>query len=118
MSDIITLPVNVAKVETRRDRSFKITVESLTELDPLEATILFSMANKTGYMAFSESAVKKEAFEGLPEIEPEVGQKSPATRLRGVLFLLWEKTGKHGDFEIYYKVAIERLIDNVKEKLN
>ena len=43
--------------------------------------------------------------------------KSAASRLRAVIFLLWEQEGKQGDFEVYYRMKMEKLIDFIKGKL-
>ena len=56
------------------------------------------------------------------EIETvEVGKpketKSPSTRLRGVLFILWKQGGQVEPFESYYATQMEKLIEHYKTKI-
>lgn len=47
------------------------------------------------------------------------GGKTPSQRLRGVLFVRWEQLGRPtNDFEHWYSMAMEKLIDSIKEKLD
>lgn len=43
---------------------------------------------------------------------------SPSSRLRAVMFLFWQKQGSKGDFKVWYKDQMERIIDKIKKKLN
>lgn len=44
--------------------------------------------------------------------------KSPSQRLRSVLFVWFENLGRPGeDFETFYRMKMETLIEKVKEKL-
>lgn len=53
------------------------------------------------------------------KIEKEIDGKSPSQRLRNVLYVLWEQEGKpQDDFEIYYRMQMNKVIDLVKNKLN
>lgn len=45
-------------------------------------------------------------------------RKTPAQRIRAVLFLLWKQEGGHGDFEGYYNERMNKLIDAIKAKLD
>ncbi len=115
---IVLFQGEISQISTRKDRTVKIVVESAMELnDPDELSKLFSLKANTVYVAIKESDFKKEDTDAIPEPEMDVGEKRPGVRLRGSLFRLWEQQGRHGDFEIYYKTSMERLINNVKEKL-
>lgn len=44
--------------------------------------------------------------------------KSPSQRLRGTLYLVWERnTDRKKNFEDYYVERIEQIINNVKKEL-
>jgi hypothetical protein len=48
-------------------------------------------------------------------IKETVGGKSPSNRLRSVLFLLWKQTGEpQNDFDTYYRIKMEGIIDAIK----
>lgn len=95
--------VIVDKVQTMKDKSIKVTL--ITRELPPEA-----MAE-----LFSALLTEKE----LVSFDPEKGLKSPATRLRGVLYRLWEKhyQEKYEDYEVFYVSKMERLIESIKEKI-
>jgi len=48
------------------------------------------------------------------------GGKSQSQRLRGVIFRLWEQDyqGKYKDFNIFYDSYMDKMIENIKDKLN
>lgn len=119
MTQVFTVPVQITQITTKVDRSIKITAVTTTECDPLEATVLFSLANKAGYMGFSERKITEEDFKDLPEIKPEFpNDKTPGERLRNSFYVLWKETGKQGEFDTFYKRNMEKIIDQVKSKLN
>ena len=45
--------------------------------------------------------------------------KSPSSRLRSVIFIWWDQSGRpQEDFEVFYRMKIEAIINMIKEKLN
>lgn len=54
------------------------------------------------------------------EIKERVdGGKTPSQRLRSVLFLRWEQLNRPtDDFDHWYKLAMEKIINEIKEKLD
>ncbi len=51
---------------------------------------------------------------------PGERQKSPSERLRAMLFIYWEQRLKdrYPDFEKYYMLQIDKIIEQFKNKLN
>ena len=86
------------------DRTIQIKI-GMQELAPSEMADLFCSLNND-----------------LHEIEFELDEtesKSPAQRLRNVLYKLWEKNHKekYTEFEVYYRAKMENLINRIKDKL-
>jgi len=57
---------------------------------------------------------------GVLEIKEKIDTgKSPGQRLRNVLFVWWEQSGRQNDdFEIWYRMKMNKLIEDIKrEKL-
>jgi len=56
------------------------------------------------------------------EMQHEPGHKTPAQRLRSVLFVAWRQRFEGAEdkpqFDDYYRNRMERLIDGVKEELD
>jgi hypothetical protein len=94
----------IEKVQTMVDRSIQVRL-GLPELAPAEMTELFSALNND---------VHQISFE-----HEETEKKSPSTRLRSVLYLLWKQSykDKYEEFEVFYRARMENLIDQIKEKL-
>lgn len=51
------------------------------------------------------------------KINKELEQKTPSQRLRNVLYVLWEQSGDRREFNEYYRVGMEKIINSVKERL-
>ena len=76
--------------------------------------ILRRAKGSEGWLLFSENTIEKEE---IPEDDAEVDTKTPAQRLRSVLFVRWKQLGEPETFRIYYDKAVEHFINSVKEKL-
>lgn len=102
-------------ISTRKDGTLKVTLET-NELHTEDSVYLMQNVNKQGYFFFQESPFKEI---NIPDVKlNEFETKSPSQRLRNVLWLIWEENGKKGDFDTYYKSTMEKIIDQLKEKLN
>lgn len=111
------LPAQLTKVTSRSDRSYKLEF-STRELNGKDAAILLDDLMSEGWLLWSSTGEledkdvpKEKADTGL------LGGKSPSQRLRAVLYILWEQSGKSGQFEDYYRRRIETIIETVKDKL-
>lgn len=95
----------ISKVSTQADRSVKIVLET-QELSPEAMAALFS--------SYGEEMESVEV-----DIIPEDGGRSPSTRLRSVLYVIWEHKGKkaHPEFETFYRSKMNAIIEQLKEKI-
>jgi|SRR3990167_197872 len=118
-SEIIIFQSHIGGVQTRQDRSIKVTLITALEMtDANELARLFSLNDQVVTVCLKTGMVTDADALALPEPEPDFrGEKSPAQRLRGVLYHLWEQEGKKGDFELNYRRHMERLITRAKERL-
>ena len=97
----------IHSIKTLADKCLRVTIDC-REMSALDMTILMS-----AYM---------EGHEGvqIPEISSteEDGGKSPAQRLRAVLFKIYEtNTSRSETFEEFYRKYMERLLASLKEKI-
>lgn len=78
-----------------------------------------SMTDKFGWLCFlpGKENITPEQVADLPALIEEDAGRSPAQRMRGVLYRLWEQKGKEGDFETYYRAKVEAIVNQLKEKL-
>lgn len=46
-----------------------------------------------------------------------MSDKTPSQRLRAVLYVLWERKGSNGEFEVFYVASMEKFINRIKQEL-
>lgn len=117
MGKKISYGSQITKVETLSDGSVKVTIVTAKEMSPEDMTALFSFRNKQAYTLHSEIDDFDES--DIPNEKPDfsTGGKTQAQRLRGVIYRIWEQTGKKVDSESYYRSTMEQIISQMKEKL-
>ena len=115
MSKEITLPVIIAGIQSKVDGSLKIVLET-RELPAESAANLFAIRNQESWAVLSPNEMTKV---NIPEekADASLGTKTPSQRLRSVLYVFWKQKGSQGNFEDFYRVQLEKVIDNIKEKL-
>jgi hypothetical protein len=102
-------------MKPRADKSWKIVFET-RELTGSEVALLADNLQGEGWLVFKPNA---EITAGeLPTGNAESGTKSQSQRLRDVIFILWKQRGGRGDFETFYRVSLEKLIEHVKTQLD
>jgi hypothetical protein len=111
----VQLSAQLLKVESKSDRTYKLTFNT-QELQGDEASKLLTLLMNQGWLLFSPEALTEVDIPG-EKPSSMTGGKTQAQRLRGALYVLWEQGGKSGEFEQYYRLVMERYIDQIKEKL-
>lgn len=114
---MIQIPVIFNKLTTKVDHSIKLEFET-REFSGEEIAVLLNHRGQEGWLLFSPT--QRETWD-VPEEEADTGMsqgKSPASRLRASLFILWTLKGKPTDtYEEYYRVQMERFIETVKARI-
>ena len=85
------------------------------ELSDEDKLILTKLHGQFGYLMFQPNQY---TIEDLPTEQAEDKQKTPSKRLRAVLFVLFQQQGSKGDFELFYREKMEKLIEFTKSKLD
>lgn len=106
----------LSKASTMADNTVRLQFDC-QETTPDEMATLFDMKNKIGWLFFQESRVSLDDLKSLPEIKVERGQKTPSERLRAVLYVLWESEPSGMNFDNFYIMKVNSLIDWIKTKL-
>lgn len=114
MDKQIMLPVLVTGLQSKVDGSIKITLET-RELPPEQAVNLFEVRNQEAWCVIAPEKISEV---NLPNEKPDaaLGTKTPSQRLRNVLYVYWQQH-RQGDFETFYRVKIEQIIEQLKDKL-
>lgn len=107
----------IGKVETLADGGNKVTVYT-QELPWERMTELFSLRNKAIHFLMSEGEIDEKEVP-TEEIKLETQYKTPSQRLRGVIWRLWEQGNQKQPFDtVFYPQAMEKIINQLKERLN
>lgn len=112
----VLLPATLSKVTSRKDRSYTLSFDT-RELSGTEAATLLGELMNEGWLLYSPNEDLKEADVPDEKADSMTGQKTQAQRLRGVIYRLWEQSGKKGNSNEYYLSIMESLIDQLKERL-
>ena len=117
MEEILQLETQIQGIRTLVDGGLKLDVIT-QDLSASDATKLFALRGKMGWMLFKEAGFSKSDIINLPkEVREFKEDKTPAMRLRSVIFLLWKQGNQKEDFDAYYKRAMNLIIEAYKEKL-
>lgn len=118
MSKPVQLPVLVTSLATKVDGSIAIKLET-REMSPADSAVLFELRGSEAWAIISPSQISEEDVK-LPteKADPSIGSKTPSQRLRAVLYRLWEQSRGGTDFESYYRIKMEGIIDQLKGKLD
>jgi len=112
----VQFPAQLNKIETRTDGSIKVVLET-QELNGDDMAALFGYRNLLGYITFTPNKVDHVE---VPEnaTAQDMG-KSPSQRMRDTLYVLWQQSGKEkfDTFEQFYTVNMERIINQIKDRL-
>jgi hypothetical protein len=128
MSNTVIFDGGVETIATRADGSIKVVVGS-QELSSDTMTRLFDLRRKTGYVLISTKEISQEQIDAVETStnNMEFSEKTPSQRLRGVLYVLWEKTQpkendqgveKFVDFDLFYKRKLNEIINHYKKQLD
>lgn len=115
MKQLIQVPAQCVNMNPKADRSWKLVFET-RELHGEEVGLLADTFQGEGWLVFKPNA-EGVANEEVPEDIADSGTKSQSKRLRDVIFVLWKQKGGKGDFETFYRVYLEKLIEYTKSKL-
>lgn len=115
MKQLVQVPAQVINMNPRADRSWKLVFET-PELSGEDVKLLADTFQGQGWLVFKPNA-SGVAAEEVPADVADVKTKSQSKRLRDVIFIYWKQQGGNNDFETFYRVTLEKLIEHIKDKL-
>ncbi len=102
-----------------QDRTVRLTFDLQEITDPVKLAEIVSLSGKFSKILISDENIVKEVTEAIEDMEiEESGRKSESQRLRAVLYRLWEQNNEGiEDFSLFYRSRMDRLINQIKDKL-
>lgn len=111
----IQLPAQLDGISTKKDGSLGVRITT-QELNPEQKVALMEYLNQFGWFCFSPNEFKEA---DMPVKDAEGNKrKTPAQRLRNVLYLLWNSSDKSMTQDQYYEREMEKVIENYKKFLD
>ena len=119
---ILSIPGELVRAETRNNGAVRLTYDSQENIPHELIAKMFTVKDVPSYMAILPEMRPIEPDEvdlsRMPTLLADKDERSPAMRLRSVLYVMWEQKGKPTDtFNSFYETQMERFIGAVKEKL-
>lgn len=102
----------IGTVSSREDGSVAFRVIT-AELRPSEKGLVMDFHGRACKVII---ALHEGEAEELVTVTTERGEKTPAQRLHGVLYVHWTQEGKPGDFETFYRQKMGLIIEGYKSK--
>jgi len=115
MSNTFKVGATLEGVSTLKDGGVSLRFHT-QELSAEEKMLAFGYQQGFGWLLFQQQEYKSEELE-LDQIRKDTGGKSPSRRMRSILYLLYKQSGQSVPFEVYYGQQMERIIDQLKDKL-
>ena len=117
--ELLQVPAEITKVTTMSHRSLRLVADTQENLTDEMMAKIMAYHGKLGWWCFLPEERKIDSLDvlNIPQLEYEKGEKSPAQRLRGVLYVLWEQKKPTDTFIQFYEQSLEKIINQIKDKL-
>jgi len=115
---MLTIPAQIEAVNTRKDRTLKLTIGT-QELSPAQTAELISMNQNLCYLVIKPEYFAQSELDKIEQLKTDFdNQKSYSQRLRAVLYLNWQQNNEgFTDFLNYYINFMDKIINNLKNNL-
>lgn len=112
---MIILPAQLTGLSPRADESWSLRFVT-RELSQVEAASILPLHMRELCIALKETDISDDEAMSLPDVRVERGDRSPAQRLRGVLYRLWQQRAPEDtrSADEYYLGMMNKIIDHYK----
>jgi hypothetical protein len=104
----------ITSLSSKKDGSLGLRVET-PELTPDEKVAFMELQGINLTMLIEATDFESKEIK---VVKSEIETKSPSQRLRAVIFVLWKQQGCPGEFSDFYLKCMEKLIEQVKQRLD
>lgn len=119
MTDTILIPAIYEGSRDLKDKTKKLVFQT-NEITPKQASELQICVQQFCYLAIKQEPFMKEHLEVINNLKSDYEDtgKTPAQRLRAVIYKLWEQNSEgYKDFNLYYAYRMEGIITFLKSKI-
>lgn len=101
-------------ITAKKDRSLSIRFSTPELTSEEKATVM----DLQGILCDMLLQPQNEEFPDIVEVRAETERKTASSRLRGSLYVLWQKRGAEGDFDTFYRANMEKFITRIKDLID
>lgn len=119
MKELLLIPAIYKGSRDLADKTKNLTFQT-NEVTPLQAASLQTIVQDFCYLAIKHEPFLKEEIDIITDMKTDYEDtgKTPAQRLRAVLYRNWQQQSEgYKDFNLYYAFKIEGIIGHFKSKL-
>lgn len=116
---MIVISATLDSFRSLKDKTLRLTFETQEPTAEQIKEIALNI-QKFGYLVFSGNQLTPEQLDEIERTKNDLydSTKTPSKRLRNVLYVWWQQNNKgYEKFDDYYLYHMERIINNVKDKL-
>lgn len=110
----INLQLVLEGINAKKDKSLGLRFSTPELSSPEKATLM----DLQGVVLESLLQPVDTEFPEIVEVVAETDRKTASSRLRGSLYVLWEKRGKEGEFDTFYRTNMEKFIERIKSLID
>ncbi len=111
--------VSLNKASRKADKSVSIQFVTDLEQSPEELMEMDRLVGSRGILYYSDRGeLTQQEIDELDAVDIELEGKTQSQRLRAVMYVYFEQQGKNGDFKDFYKTYTEKIIQQIKDKLD
>jgi len=119
----------VDNIRTLADNSLRVSLGT-PELSPETVGNLYSILKQPGFVVLSTQPISQKQIDAVEaaSVDMEFDTKTPAQRMRAVMYRLWEQTSpketdnegltQYVEFDLFYKRKMNEIINHLKSKLD
>lgn len=108
----ISTPLIITSIRAKKDGSIGFSGET-PEYTKEEKIAFFDLQG-----VYVNALFEPEDSRDVVKVDTAIDGKTPSQRLRSVMHVWWRQTGQTQDFELFYRTKMDKIIDQIKEKLN
>ena len=117
---MLTIPAILTTHSSLKDKTLKLVFHT-NEPTPQQFLDIATSTQQFGYLAFKKDSFKQAQIDALNDLESDYEDKgkTPAKRLRGILYIHYTNNDKgFKSFSNYYDAEMEKIITHFKNKID
>lgn len=111
--------VSLDRSSRKKDKSVSITFITDTEQTAEQFMEIDKLGESRGVLYYKPMGeLTQQEVDELDNVDVELEGKTKSQRLRSVMYVYWKQLGGQGEFKEFYSSYMERIIENIKTKLD